>query len=886
MISILYVDDEPDMLEIGKIFLEKSGQFIVDTITSAPAALTLLSSKPYDAIIADYQMPGMNGIEFLKEVRSTGNTLPFILFTGRGREDVVIQALNEGADFYLQKGGEPKSQFAELSNKIRYAVLKRRAEESLRQNEAQLRQIIDLVPHMIFANDRDGNFLLVNRAVARYYNTTVAEIVGKPQARFHRSTTELRQMLDDNREVMTTGITKVIPEEPFTDASGNHHILQTIKVPITTLGNNQQAVLGVSTDITERKKSETELRRAYELITAQEEELRGQFDSMVALQKRTAESQQMLAEVLNTVPVRVFWKDVDLRFKGSNEPFARDAGLSAPADLIGKTDFDMAWREQAEMYRTDDRKVIDTGIPKIGYEEPQTGADGKRIWLRTSKIPLRDPGGTIIGILGTYEDISEYKRAEEAVRESEEKFRGIFDTINDGLHINEITPDGKPGKFIEVNEVACRMLQYTREELLAQGPLDFVTGYHSRPFTDIIGELSTTGHAIFETKHRRKDGTIVPVEINNHVVSLQGKRVMVGVVRDITDRKRTENAMRESEEKFRTVVENSLDGILIVALTGEILFGNRAAANLVDAPGTPDRIGTKNLLDFIAPESRSQVLHDLSQVAQGIDSYPMNYQAITATGRQIWVEGIGKRIQFQNSPVILISMRDITSRKHMEDAILRANKQLNLLSSITRHDINNQLQVLNGFAELLRIKIPDPSFEDYFSRIIEASSQITSMIRFTKEYEEIGIHAAVWQDLQTLLNSAGKGATLGQVTLKNDLPANTEVFADPLIVKVFFNLIDNALRHGGRITTIRFSFEARNGDGIIVYEDDGEGVPEENKEKIFMRGFGKNTGFGLTISREILDITGITIKETGEPGKGARFEITVPMGVYRFTNEK
>ena len=246
----------------------------------------------------------------------------------------------------------------------------------------------------------------------------------------------------------------------------------------------------------------------------------------------------------------------------------------------------------------------------------------------------------------------------------------------------------------------------------------------------------------------------------------------------------------------------------------------------------------------------------------------MTYRAITATGRRIWVECIGKRILFQNLPAILISMKDISSRKHMEEAILRANKKLNLLSGITRHDINNQLQVLNGYIDLLHMTVPDPSFEDHFSHIMEASSRITTMIRFTKEYEEIGVHAALWQDLHALMNSAVKGATLGQVTLKNDLPASTEVFADPLIVKVFFNLIDNALRHGNRTTTIRFSFEAGNGHGIIVCEDDGSGVPEENKEKIFTRGFGKNTGLGLAISREILDITGITIRETGEPGGG------------------
>ena len=155
------------------------------------------------------------------------------------------------------------------------------------------------------------------------------------------------------------------------------------------------------------------------------------------------------------------------------------------------------------------------------------------------------------------------------------------------------------------------------------------------------------------------------------------------------------------------------------------------------------------------------------------------------------------------------------------------------------------------------------------------------MIQFTKEYEEIGVHAPAWQNCRTLVDTAVKQAPLGRVTVKNDLPAGWEVFADQLVVKVFYTLMDNGVRHGGKITAIRFSVEERDGEHIVVCEDDGDGVVAAEKEKIFQRGFGKNTGLGLALSREILDITGITIAETGEPGKGARFEMTVPKGAWR-----
>ena len=156
------------------------------------------------------------------------------------------------------------------------------------------------------------------------------------------------------------------------------------------------------------------------------------------------------------------------------------------------------------------------------------------------------------------------------------------------------------------------------------------------------------------------------------------------------------------------------------------------------------------------------------------------------------------------------------------------------------------------------------------------------MVQFTKEYEEIGVHVPAWQDCRTLVDTAAKQAPLGKVMVENNLPASAEVFADPLIVKVFYNLMDNAVRYGGKITTIRFSALERNGDEVLVCEDDGDGVPQDEKEKIFERGFGKNTGLGLALSREILSITGITITETGEPGKGARFEMVVPKGAWQF----
>jgi len=162
-IRILYVDDEPPLLEIGKLYMERSGDFDVTTCESAPEAIQLLSHDSYDAIISDYQMPVMDGIAFLKQLREHDNNTPFIIFTGRGREEVVIEALNSGADFYLQKGGDLMPQFVELSNKVRYAVSRRKNETALRESEERYRTILNQASDSIIIHDTNGRIHDVNR---------------------------------------------------------------------------------------------------------------------------------------------------------------------------------------------------------------------------------------------------------------------------------------------------------------------------------------------------------------------------------------------------------------------------------------------------------------------------------------------------------------------------------------------------------------------------------------------------------------------------------------------------------------------------------------------------------------------------------------------------
>jgi len=162
MITILLVDDQRVLLDITRLFLERGGDITVDTAMSAQEALEMLSLKKYDAIVSDYEMPTMDGIEFLRTIKKEGVEKPFIIFTGRSREEIVIEALNSGADFYLQKGTDPKVQFAELKNMIQQAVMRKRVEEALLQSETNYRTLVESTEDSIYMVDRNGRYLFMN----------------------------------------------------------------------------------------------------------------------------------------------------------------------------------------------------------------------------------------------------------------------------------------------------------------------------------------------------------------------------------------------------------------------------------------------------------------------------------------------------------------------------------------------------------------------------------------------------------------------------------------------------------------------------------------------------------------------------------------------------
>jgi len=228
--------------------------------------------------------------------------------------------------------------------------------------------------------------------------------------------------------------------------------------------------------------------------------------------------------------------------------------------------------------------------------------------------------------------------------------------------------------------------------------------------------------------------------------------------------------------------------------------------------------------------------------------------------------------------------REIEERRRVEAALTQANKKLGLLSSITRHDMKNILMALSGYHELVEKDTTDPAFIEYLSRETVLFSKLANQIEFTRLYDELGNFGAVWKPLRGIKDI--RFVDSGHIPV--NISAETEgyeIFADPLIDKVFYNLFENSVRHGTQVTAISVTAEVTESGLRILVLDNGTGITDEDKTQIFKRGFGKNTGLGLFLVREILSITGITINEIGRFGEGACFELIVPPGNYRRSGE-
>ena len=389
-------------------------------------------------------------------------------------------------------------------------------------------------------------------------------------------------------------------------------------------------------------------------------------------------------------------------------------------------------------------------------------------------------------------------------------------------------------------------------------------------------------------EHRiiRRDGEIRYIVVRIGIKKdAEGQTItMHGVNQDITDIWKAEESLRETKEKFRSLVETSPGVIWEVNTQGQFQYISPIVKTLLGYE--PDELIGESIMVLVIERLQPTVMKILNNFVSSpeVPMQPFEIIARHRDGHDMVMEIRPSRVTDPHG--VLIGFRgvayDTTERKKAEEALKRANRQLTLMSSITRHDLLNKITVILGNLKLAERKSTDPGQEEYLNKIRYATSAIKAQIEFTRIYQNLGTNEPQWLNLDSMMPRSHVPDTM---SLRADV-RGIQIRADQMLERVFFNLLDNSIRHGETVTEIRVSSHKEGSDLVVVWEDNGIGIAPEDKGQIFDRGFGKNTGLGLFLVREILSLTGITIRETGEPGKGARFEIMVPQGAYEIDAEQ
>jgi PAS domain S-box-containing protein len=406
-------------------------------------------------------------------------------------------------------------------------------------------------------------------------------------------------------------------------------------------------LFGINQDITEHKRAEEALRA----------------------------SQSMLQSVMENVPQGIFWKDRHSRYLGCNPVFARAVGLESPGDIIGKTDYDLPWLpEQTASFREYDRRIMANDAPEYHIIEQMQDADGRLLWVETNKVPLHDAQGNVMGVLGTYEDITERRRAEEALRASEEKYRFLIENSKDITYMIDLQ-----GKWMFISSSIEKVTGYRADELIGRTVLDLLAPEcHDLARENMRRRAQGEDLPPYEVVAVGKDGRRTPFEVYAGSIIDEGGNVVgtQGVARDITERKRAEQDLRESRDRYQALIETTADFIWEMDTSGKYTY---CSPQMKDLWGyePKDMIG-KTPFDVMPPEDRKQAIESLMSLAKSPKPFTgLEASSYDSRGRLIAIEISG--VPFFDADGRLLGYRgisrDVTERKQAEEAVAESHKK-------------------------------------------------------------------------------------------------------------------------------------------------------------------------------------------------------------------
>ncbi|MCU0629510.1 MAG: PAS domain S-box protein, partial [Methanoregulaceae archaeon] len=603
---------------------------------------------------------------------------------------------------------------------------RKKAETAFREAGLHLQSILDVSPFgtIVFELRDDGLLVFAggNQSANRILKTDCSRFIGKTCTEAFPALAQTT-IPESWRRVVHDG-------EPFNDDAvgfGIDEITGIFEIHAVPLEQNRMTVF--FRDVSEKKKAEDELERR-----------ENRFRALI-------HNSPDIIQILDRENLLVY---------------------SSPAvqKILGYPEDSQNNRNFLDFVHPDDRNRVAAAL-KEGSARTNTGkpteyrmltAGGESLYVESVWLNLPDVPG-VNGVVINTRAVHERKQAEQALSESEEQFRFIFQNSNDAIYLFEITAAGMPGKITDANEAAVRQSGLANDELVQKSLLDLCSRDLSQRSRAIMMELLTRGEARFETEKIKKDGSLLPVEISARLAKLRDKTYVIAISRDISRKKREERALRI------------------------------------------------------------------------------------------------------------------------------ANQKLQLMNIVAWHDIQNKVAGLRDYVELSKDLITDEKLNKFIDSEEDVQKVISRQLEYTKEYQEMGIHPPQWVNLPRVLRTIVSFKETGSLNLRLDIHG-LEIYCDPVIEKVFSHLIENTQKHGEKATEIHISCQETATGLQLIYEDDGVGIPVERKKELLVRGVGSGTGFSLFFVHDILEISDMSILETGIPGTGVRFEISVPRGLYRITGEK
>lgn len=576
-------------------------------------------------------------------------------------------------------------------------------------------------------------------------------------------------------------------------------------------------------------------------------------------------------------------------------------------------------------------RIDPTSLGKL-FEDRIQRADGSIRFLQSLPFLIKTSKGKLI--CSFHRDIIEHKKSEEELEKyrsqleelvkrrtqeltklteslkkeigekekAEEKYRELFNRANDMISLGEIEENGMPGRFIEINDVASQRLGYTKEEFLNMTPVDIVATDKRVEMPKHAEELARTGHARFEIVHVAKDGSRIPVEINNHIFKLKGKKVALAISRDISERKNAELALKESEEELKAVIESSPDSITVTDLNLNIILCNQATVKMYGASVKEEIIGL-NAFNLVDPKDRPRLSEIVMEILSTNKSINLELNLQRKDGTTFPAELSGNIIKdAQGNPSQFIAItKDINERKEAErklketiNELERSNKELQSFTYITSHDLQEPLRIIASYAGLIKHRYEgqlDKDADDFIEYMVSEASRMKSMIQGLLDYSRIGTESNEFREFNA--QSALKVAlSILEPLIKEN---NAKITYDPLptifadedqMSRVFKSLIGNAIkfRKPNEAPRIHISSKREGDEYNFSVKDNSIGIEAEYADRIFevfkrLHSIGEyeGAGIGLAIVKRIIDHHGGRIWVKSQYGEGSMFYFTIPI---------